>query len=78
MFICIKDYKTELTQKLTNMRSTNPRDYWKILNASNTNNKCAVDTCINDLFHFLKSVNEFRNYFDNEVESENNDCTAND
>ena len=47
------------------MRSTNPRDYWKILNASNTNNKCAVD--INDMFHFLKSVNKFRNYFDNEV-----------
>ena len=73
---CIKDNKTDLTRKLKKMRSTNPKDYWKFLNASNTNNKCAVD--INDMFQFLKSVNECGNDFDNEVDSDNNDCTAND
>lgn len=58
------------------MRSTNPKDHWKSFNASSTKIKCAVD--INDMFKFLKSVNECGKDFDNEVDSDNYDCTATD
>ena len=42
-------------RNLKKLRSTNPKDYWKILNASSKDKKCAVD--INDMYNFLKDVN---------------------
>ena len=44
---CVQRYRYDLSQKLKNLRSTNPKDYWKILNASSKDKKCAVD--INDM-----------------------------
>ena len=52
---CVQRYRNDLSQKLKNLRSTNPKDYWKILNASSKDKKCAVD--INDMYNFLKDVN---------------------
>lgn len=53
---CIKDYKKTITKKLVNLRSTNPKDYWKILHGSRRDEKCAVS--IDDMFQFLKDMNE--------------------
>ena len=53
---CVQRYRYDLSQKLKNLRSTNPKDYWKILNASSKDKKCAVD--INDMYNFLKDVNK--------------------
>ena len=40
---CTKTHRKDLIQKLKSLRSTNSRDYWKILNGSNMSNKFAVD-----------------------------------
>ena len=53
---CIQKYRNDLSQKLKTIHSKNPKDYWKILNASSKDKKCAVD--INDMYNFLKHVNE--------------------
>ena len=52
---CVREYRSALTNKLTNLRSTNPKDYWKILNSGNKDKKCAVD--IEDMYNFMKEVN---------------------
>lgn len=53
---CIKDYKTNLFQKLKNLRSKNSTDFWKTLNQSNQVSKCAIN--IDDMYDFLRSMNE--------------------
>ncbi|XP_062583214.1 uncharacterized protein LOC134244980 [Saccostrea cucullata] len=60
---CIKDYRKGITKNLKSLRSTNTREYWKILNGPNAINKCAVD--INAMFDFLKGINEGH---DNDIE----------
>ena len=52
---CVREYRSALTNKLTNLRSTNPKDCWKILNSGNKDKKCAVD--IEDMYNFMKEVN---------------------
>lgn len=47
---CIKGYETDLTKKLKNLRSTNSKEYWKILNTSKSSNKCAI--YINNIFNY--------------------------
>ena len=69
---CVQRYRNDLSQKLKNLRSTIPIDYWKILNASSKNKKCAVD--INDIYNFLKHVNESdfeEQYYQDSHHSEN-------
>ena len=51
----VPKYRSALTNKLTNLRSTNPKDYWKILNSANKDKKCAVN--IEDIYNFMKEVN---------------------
>jgi hypothetical protein len=53
---CIQKYRNDLSQKLKTIHSKNPKYYWKILNASSKDKKCAVD--INDMYNVLKHVNE--------------------
>ena len=56
----IKNDRKNIAKKLKDLHSTNPKDYWKILNRSDKNKKCAVD--INDMYNFLKDMNEDNNY----------------
>lgn len=53
---CIKNYKLELIKKLVNLYFNNLKDYWKIFNVGSKNNLSVVD--INDMFEFLKGMNE--------------------
>ena len=77
---CIKDHRKKLSQKLSNLRSTNSRDYWEILNASSYNKKCSVD--IDDMYNFLKNINEDTDSDDHvhtiEVDSFNCENSTND
>ena len=52
----IKKHRNDITKKLSDLHSKNPKDYWKILNVSNKNSKCAVD--VDAVYSFLKNINE--------------------
>ena len=53
----MQEYRNALTNKLTNLRSTNPNDYWKILNSANKDKKCPVNIDLEDIYNFMKEVN---------------------
>lgn len=36
---------------MVDLHSTNPKDFWKILNTSDKNTKCAID--INDVYNLF-------------------------
>ena len=69
---CIKDYKANLSQKLKNLRSKNGRDFWKILNQSDQVSKCSVN--IDDMYHFLRSMNETERTDSYNMEQPNFEC----
>ena len=52
---CKNNYTNKLARKLSELRSTNSKEYWKILNSTNKNKKCAVD--VNEMFQFMKDLN---------------------
>lgn len=53
---CVKQYKKSITEKIKNVRTTNTKEYWKILNSTCKDKKCAVD--VNDYFSFIKGIAE--------------------
>ena len=55
MNLSIKQFKSLRIQKLRNIRSTNPREYWKILNSSNPKSECQAP--LQDLYEYFKNVN---------------------
>ena len=73
---CIKNYKNGIARKLTELRSTNPKEYWKILNSSNENKKCAVD--IDRMFRFMSDMNAGDCDDDFLANSDNSDIASND
>lgn len=48
----LKKYRKDLSNKLQNLRASNTREYWNILNNSNKTKKCSAD--IDTLYNFLK------------------------
>ena len=52
----VKEHKNLRIQKLKNMKSSNPREFWKILNSSNPKNECKAP--LNDLYNYFKDVND--------------------
>ena len=52
----IRNHTCNVARKLRQLRTTNSKEYWKILNSTNTDSKCTAD--INDMFLFFKRVNE--------------------
>ena len=55
MNLSIKQFRTLRIQKLKNLRTTNPREYWKILNSSNPKSECQAP--LQNLYEFFKNVN---------------------
>lgn len=52
----VKTYNTGITRKLMQLRSTNTKDFWNILNSSKRDSKSPVN--IKDMFDFFKNINE--------------------
>ncbi|XP_062608016.1 uncharacterized protein LOC134269832, partial [Saccostrea cucullata] len=61
----IRKYKADLTRKLMQLRTTNTKAYWKILNSTNKESKSAVN--IGEVFKYLKSINECNNVADDDA-----------
>ena len=51
----IKEHRKNLKNKLADLRSSNPKDYWKILNCREKKNK--VHVSMDDLHDFFKELN---------------------
>ena len=61
----IRKYKADLTRKLMQLRTTNTKAYWKILNSSNNKeSKSVVD--IEEVVKYLKGINECNNETDDD------------
>lgn len=52
----VKTYNTGITRKLMQLRSTNTKDFWNILNSPKRDSKSPVN--IKDMFDFFKNINE--------------------
>lgn len=51
---CIKRYRKGITEKMKNVRTTNTKEYWKILNSIYKDKICAID--INDYLNCIKGI----------------------
>lgn len=51
----LKKYRKDISNKLQNLRTSNTREYWNILNNSNKTSKCSAD--IDALYEFFKVLN---------------------
>ena len=60
-------YYKELSSKLRNLKSINPKEYWKIINNANNKakNKCPIDT--DTLFNHFKNLGNNKNDATNDV-----------
>ena len=50
-----KQYKNVNINKLRNLKTSNPREYWRILNSEQTKQK--TEACLDDLYNFFKNIN---------------------
>ena len=50
-----KQYKNVNINKLRNLKTSNPREYWRILNSEQAKQK--TEACLNDLYNFFKNIN---------------------
>ena len=64
----IKSYDNERINKLRDLRSSNPKEYWKILNASDRRKRS--EACLDDLYSFFKSIYEDNPYDDSEFNTD--------
>lgn len=55
MHLSIRRFKMARTEKLRKLKSSNPREYWKILNSNDKKSECQVP--LNDLYNYFKHVN---------------------
>ena len=53
---CARKFRNNLSHQHKNLRSKNPKDYWKILNSPNKNKKYGVD--INEMYTFMNDINK--------------------
>ena len=60
-----KQYKSNYVNKLRNLKNSNSREYWRILNANQP--KAKVQANLKDLYKYFNDINQF------EHESDNND-----
>ena len=51
-----KQYKNVNINKLRNLKTSNPREYWRILNSHQTKQK--TEACLDDLYNYFKNINE--------------------
>lgn len=51
-----KHFKTERIEKLRRLKTRDPKQYWKIINADKKTNECSAP--LGDLFNFYKSASE--------------------
>ena len=64
----IKSYDNARINKLRDLRSSNPKEYWKILNSSDRRQRS--EACLDDLYSFFKSINEENPYDDSEFNTD--------
>ena len=50
-----KQYKNVNINKLRNLKTSNPREYWRILNSEQAKQK--TEACLDDLYNFFKNIN---------------------
>ena len=50
-----KLYKNVNINKLRNLKTSNPREYWRILNSEQAKQK--IEACLDDLYNFFKNIN---------------------
>ena len=55
MSINVQRHKNEKTEKLRRIKSSNPKEFWRILNDENCNHASAAP--LNDLYNFFKNIN---------------------
>ena len=65
---CIKSYDNARINKLRDLRSSYPKEYWKILNFSDR--RQSSEACLDDLYSFFKSINEENSYDDSEYNTD--------
>ena len=74
MNLSVKQFKNVRIQKLKNLKTTNPREYWKILNSSNPKSTCQAP--LDELYNYFKEVNDYSDHDTTHVsfsQNENND-----
>ena len=54
----IKIFKEAGVQKLKNLKASNPKQFWNVLNSNNSNNACQAS--LNDLYNYFKTVSEYQ------------------
>ena len=54
-----KKFKTERVKKLRRLKTTDPKQYWKIINSDKKTNETSAP--LNELFNFYKSTSEIEN-----------------
>lgn len=52
----IRRHKNDKTEKIRHLKSTNPKEYWRILNSDNCPK--TKSAALDDLYNYFKSVNE--------------------
>ena len=52
---CIRIHRKKMRQKIHNLRSINPKEYWKIINSGRK--QISPNISINVLFYFIKTLN---------------------
>ena len=63
----MKRFKNERVKKLKNLKSSNPKDFWKIINSAEEKDKCNAP--IKDIFDYFKNTNNAENIKENENEA---------
>ena len=61
--VAVKQHRVDMKQKLNNIRTKNPKEYWKIINSGRKRSSCKAS--INDLFEYFNSC--FNNEFEGDV-----------
>ena len=63
----MKRFINERVKKLKNLKSSNPKDFWKIINSGEEKDKCNAP--IKDLYDYFKNINNAENIKENENEA---------
>jgi hypothetical protein len=66
----IRTHRQKIRNKINNLKSTNPREYWKIINSGNKKNSPEIP--IDILFDYFKKLNEKGDDIDDSDINQNN------
>ena len=77
MNLQINKFNRNIQEKLKNLKSKNPKEYWNIINSLDRNNKnSSID--LDTLYNFCKDMNVNKNTSDEEKNEINRDITDDD